>query len=267
MGAREILGNGIEVLPSGRIIYDPATDSSFGTGQEAAAQRRQREADYGSTAVMTGVGVGSVVLINGKTAFRLGETDFYVTGAAQPGFKGKNTSALIIYKADNPKKLYRLDLGEIHGGPNKGEYGWHHNQEGLREVVGVTNYTKAGPAASTAGRAIKVFKWGGRFMFVAGAVGSTLEVYYADDKARAAAREAAGWAGAWAGARAGRSLGARFLQRFGPWGIAIGTDGLGLVGGVGGYLAASNSADAIWELAATKLAQEEWLVCDEPATE
>ena len=263
-GMREVLGNGIEVLPNGRVVFDPATDSTSGMGQEAAAERRQNQARYSAGAVPTGLGVGSVVLINGKTGFRIGITDYYITGSSQPGYPGKNTSALIIYKASNPGKNYRLDLGKIPRGPNKGEYAWHHNQEGLYDVVKIEDHTKAGPVASTAGKAIKIFKWGGRALFVTSAVASTLEVYYADDKARAFAREAAGWAGAAVGTRGGAWFGARVGVRYGPWGLGIGTLVGGIGGGIGGYLAAYNSADAIWELAASKLEVEEWQVlCEE----
>lgn len=213
-----------------------------------------------SQAGLTGAGLGSVVTHEGRTLVRMAGQDFYISGVPSKGMwvpKGGSSSVLFIFKRDNPNKMFRLDYGY-----NKatGQTEWHVNQKGVANILGLreVNHT-GGVKPAVYGRAMKVFKWGGRALFVAAAVGDIIEIYRAEDKARTvtvtAGRWAGGGAGAWAGAKAGAAVGAWF----GPWGAAAGAVIGGLSGGIAGAYAGETVTEVVYDRVFTKLEEEEWI--------
>ena len=217
----------------------------------------------------TGAGLGSVLLYEGKTLFRIGGTEFYLSGKPPDYWKGKTTSVLFIVNKNQPKKMYRLDFDTLKKGPKAGQRGWEHNQKGVAKVLGlkVTNHQPAGGWARFAGRAITVFKWGGRTLFFVGVGSELVQIYYALDRTRAVLSAIASLGGGAAGAMGGASAGARVGSRFGPWGAVGGA----VVGGVGGGWVGSTFAKAATQMAydyfVTPLEQEQWIAFDETQVE
>jgi len=213
----------------------------------------------------TGAGLGSVLVYEGKTLFRIGGTEFYFSGKPPDYWKGKTTSVLFIVNKNQPKKMYRLDFDTLKQGPKAGSRGWEHNQKGVAKVLGlkVTNHQPAGGWARAAGRAIQVFKWGGRALFVVGVGSEVVQIYYALDRTRAVLGAVASLGGAAAGAVGGASAGARLGSRGGTWGAAGGA----VIGGVAGGWAGSKFLKAATQMAydffVTPLDQEEWIAFDE----
>jgi hypothetical protein len=217
----------------------------------------------------TGAGLGSILVYEGKTLVKIGGTEFYISGKPPDYWKGKTTSVLFVVNKNEPKKMYRLDFDVLKQGPKAGTKGWEHNQKGVAKVLGlkVTNHQPAGGWARVAGRAIQVFKWGGRALFAVGVASEFVEIYHALDKTRAVLGAIASLGGAAAGAAGGANVGARLGSRLGVWGAVGGT----LIGGAGGGWAGAKLAKAATQMAydyfVTRLDQEEWIALDETQVE
>jgi len=215
----------------------------------------------------TGAGLGSVLVYEGKTLVKIGGTDFYISGKPPDYWKGKTTSVLFVVNKNQPKKMYRLDFDVLKQGPKVGVRGWEHNQKGVAKVLGlqVTNHQPAGGWARAAGRAIQMFKWGGRALFVVGVGSELVEIHYALDRTRAVLGGIASVGGAAGGAVAGAAAGARIP---GPWFVKAG--GV-LIGGAAGGWAGSKLAKAATQMAydyfVTPLDGEEWIAFDESQVE
>lgn len=218
---------------------------------------------------LTGAGLGSVLAYEGKTLVNLEGTDFYISGTPPDYWKGRTTSVLFIINKREPKKMYRLDYDVLKKGPRAGDKGWEHNQKGVAKVLGlkVSNHQPAGGWARVAGRAIQVFKWGGRALFVVGVGSQTVAIYYALDRRRAVWGTAASLVGGAAAGAGGAVAGARAGRVLGPWGAAAGA----LLGGAAGGWAASqlakSAAEMGYDLLVTRIDQEEWSAFDEDEVE
>jgi phage tail tape-measure protein len=243
------------------------------------AQTRYARANDGpddGTNLATGAGLGAIVTYQGKTLVRLGGEKFYVSGTPPKGGwtpKGGTTSEFFIYKKSDIKKMYRLDYDTIKMGPKQGQLGWEHNQKGVAKVLNlkVTNHQPAGGWGRAAGTAIRIYKWGGRALFVAGLVASAVEIYYAENKARAIAKTGGAIAGGIGGAKLGALGGAEVGGYFGPVGAGIGAFVGGLVGGALGAWGGAKATEYVYDLVVDRLEDEDdWVVLTqdqvEPAT-
>ena len=155
---------------------------------------------------------GWKISLRGKTALSLSGENFYVTGRPQPGMwvpKSGSTTKLFIYKASNPKKVFRLDYHALQS--TAGRPTWHYNTtKGFAKIVGLSTTDHAvTPGAVATGRMLTIFRWGGRAMFVAGAAMSAHKIYHAENKAREITRQVGGWTGAITAGRYCASAGAR----------------------------------------------------------
>jgi len=235
---------------------------------------RQPSSPPGPTGVITsatgGGGLGSVVTIQGKTAVRLGGTDFFITGTSKEemfgsGWRpsGGSNSVLFIYKKDNPTKLYRLDWDTLKSGPRAGEEGWEHNQRGVAEILKleVVNHQPAGTLGSFAGQTITVFKWGGRAMLVVGVAFSAWDIYKAQNKPREVVGQVGGWTGAVAGGSAFAEGGAEVGAVFGavPGAVAGALIG-GVVGGAGGFFVGYHGSKIVYDWVFQQLEKEEYII-------
>ena len=232
---------------------------------QVRAERKKEGPGAGSTGA-TGAGLGAVLTYQGKTLVRLGGEKFYISGTPPKGGwtpKGGTTSEFFIYKQSDPKKMYRLDYDTIKMGPKQGQVGWEHNQKGVAKILGlkVTNHQPAGGWGKAAGTAIRIYKWGGRALFVAGLVGTALEIYYAENKARAIAKTGGAIAGGIGGAKLGAAGGAEAGAFFGPVGAGIGAFLGGLIGGGLGAWGGSKATEYIYDLVVEPLEDEDdWVV-------
>ncbi len=217
-----------------------------------------------------GAGLATLQFVHGKTIVKMKGEWFVISGSnPDPLFRGKPTSVLYIAKMDNPKKIYRLDYGKIPARFGQPGELWHHNQEGVTKVLqlGVTDHS-FGPGATKLGRAITLYKWGGRALFAAGVAGSLISIYEAQDKARAVVQQVGGWAGAWIGAEGGAYGGAAGGAAVGVWVDGIGaapgaTGGAiigGLIGGATGFWSGERIATTLYDWAFSKLQEETWYV-------
>jgi hypothetical protein len=239
---------------------------------QVRAERQQEGPGTGST-VATGAGLGAVVTYQGKTLVRLGGEKFYLSGTPPKGGwtpQGGTTSVFFIYKKSDPKKMYRLDYDTIKMGPQQGQKGWEHNQKGVAKILGlkVTNHQPAGGWARAAGTAIRIYKWGGRALFVAGLVGTALEIYYADNKVRAVAKAGGAIAGGIGGAKLGAAGGAEVGAFFGPIGAGVGAFFGGLIGGALGAWGGSKATEYVYDLVVEPLQDEDdWMVLTQDQVE
>ncbi len=213
-----------------------------------------------------GAGVGALITYEGKTLFRLGDTEFFISGRSPAGgwIPPKDTSVLFIYRRDNPKKMYRLDYGLMAKGPAAGTVGWHHNSRRAVKVLGlkVTNHQPAGRLGRAAGRAALIYKWGGRAMFLLELAGHAEDIYYADDKKRAVVKAIASLSGAAVGALIGARFGATIGVRAGPIGAVIGAGAGGIIGAYVGSSVAEAAATYVYDVLFVRLEREEWVVLE-----
>ncbi len=237
-----------------------------GLGLLKSAEQPQEEK---SLTGATGAGLGSVLVYEGKTLVKIGGTDFYISGKPPDYWKGKTTSVLFVVNKNEPKKMYRLDFDVLKQGPKAGVKGWEHNQKGVAKVLGlkVTNHQPAGGWGRAAGHAIRVFKWGGRALFVVGVASELVEIYYALDKTRAVIGAVASIGGGAAGAAGGAYAGARVGKFLGVWGAVGGAVIGGVAGGWAGAKIAKAAAQTAYDYFVTPLEKEEWIAFDESEVE
>ena len=230
---------------------------------------------------------GREIALRGKIAIRLSNTNFYITGRPQPGMRipiGGSTSSLIIYKAANPNRLFRLDyhgLNQLGGRPV-----WHYNTtSGFAEIKGLTRGTRARTnhavtlGSKATGRIITIFKWGGRAMFVVGGVMSAIEIYHARNRKREITRQVGGWSASIAmartGAAGGAKIGATIAVAAGqlgpqvaapeeivtvPLGATIGSIAGGVAGGIVGWTFGTKISEVVFDWIFTPLHKEEWII-------
>src|SRR3954468_12960241 len=120
-------------------------------------------------------GLAAIITYEGRTVVRIEGEPFYVSGNPPPVREvwrpsGGTTSVLFVYRKAKPGKMYRLDFDTLKKGANQGAKGWEHNQDGVAKILGlrVTNHQPAGGWAKAAGWACRVFRWGGRMLFLVG---------------------------------------------------------------------------------------------------
>lgn len=120
---------------------------------------------------------------------------------------------------------------------------------------------------------LTVFKWGGKALFVVGAVSSAVEIYNAQNRPREIAAQIGGWTGAWAGAEMGGEGGAFAGGAIGVWvggvgaapGAVIGGVFGSVGGGIGGFWAGHKLVTKVWDWIFTPLEKEEYQVVECPA--
>jgi hypothetical protein len=226
---------------------------------------------------------GWEVSLNGKTALRLSGENFYMTGKPQAGMwvpKSGSTSKLLIYKANNPKKVFRVDYRGLDS--TEGKPAWHYNKtSGFAKIreLSVADHAVT-PTAAFTGKVITLFRWGGRALFLVGAGMSVYDIYHAEDKAREITRQVGGWSGAIAGGRACFPVGARFgagamtvAGQFGPQvttpeevvtvpaGAVIGGAIASLGCGVAGWFGGTKVTETVYDCTFSKLEKEEYVIC------
>jgi uncharacterized protein RhaS with RHS repeats len=218
-----------------------------------------------------GAGLGTQIVIHGNTALGNG---FYMTGTnPDANFRGKSASVLFIYEKNDPRKMYRLDYGLVAKGPSATTANvWHHNLHRVQQKLNlsVANHS-VGRGATAAGRAITIYKWGGRAMFAFGVANSALDIYYAEDKQRETIVQVGGWTGAATlgtigakgGAWVGGSVGAWFGGGGAVPGAAIGGFLGGLGGGAVGFWGGAKVTRYVYDTYLTPLINEEWVVACE----
>jgi len=228
---------------------------------------------------------GWELTLGDKTAVRLSGEHFYVTGQPPKGSwvpKSGSTSPLIIYKADNPKKIFRLDyhpLDDTAGMPV-----WHYNKtRGFARIreLSVANHATIRSAAYT-GRLLTVFRYGGRAMFVAGGATSAFQIYKASNRVREASVQVSGWAGGIVGAKIGSGIGGRLgvaltviAGNIGPQAVVpeevvtvpasfvIGSGIGGIAGGVIGSISGVTVAEKVYDWAFTPGECDQYVICGE----
>jgi hypothetical protein len=240
-------------------------DKRHRASAQIRAERKKEGPGTGST-VATGAGLGAVLTYQGKTLVQIGGEKFYISGTPPKGGwtpKGGTTSEFFIYKKSDIRKMYRLDYDTIKMGPKQGQMGWEHNQKGVARVLGlkVTNHQPAGGWGRVAGTAIRIYKWGGRALFIAGLVSTALEIYYAENKLRAVAKAGGAIAGGIGGAKLGALGGGKIGAFFGPVGAGIGAFLGGLIGGGLGAWAGSKATEYVYDLVVEPLEDEDdWVI-------
>ena len=228
---------------------------------------------------------GWELTLGDKTAVRLSGEHFYVTGQPPKGSwvpKSGSTSPLIIYKADNPKKIFRLDyhpLDDTAGMPV-----WHYNKtRGFARIreLSVANHATIRSAAYT-GRLLTVFRYGGRAMFVAGGATSAFQIYKASNRVREVSVQVSGWAGGIVGAKIGSGIGGRLgvaltviAGNIGPQAVVpeevvtvpasfvIGSGIGGIAGGVIGSISGVTVAEKVYDWAFTPGECDQYVICGE----
>ena len=228
---------------------------------------------------------GWELTLGDKTAVRLSGEHFYVTGQPPKGSwvpKSGSTSPLIIYKADNPKKIFRLDyhpLDDTAGMPV-----WHYNKtRGFARIreLSVANHATIRSAAYT-GRLLTVFRYGGRAMFVAGGATSAFQIYKASNRVREASVQVSGWAGGIVGAKIGSGIGGRLgvaltviAGNIGPQAVVpeevvtvpasfvIGSGIGGIAGGVIGSISGVTVAEKVYDWTFTPGECDQYVICGE----
>lgn len=231
-------------------------------------RRNYEPTDHGRS---EGAGEGAVLTYNGKTYVRFAdgpEGEFYLSGVPPGGThvpKTGSTSVIFVSKKSQPRKMFRLDFDTLKRGPNKGQKGWEYNQEGVQRVLGLTisNHDPAKGIAKLAGPAIRLYKWGGRFLFLTDVTNAILEIYNSMEKGRAILTTIAGLAGAAAvaarlavaGAKSGKEL-------YGLPGAVIGGLLSGMAGGYIGARLASAVADWGYCRLFTPVESEEWIIVE-----
>lgn len=238
--------------------------------------------------IVEGVGPGWAgwqISLKGKTALRLSGELFYVTGEPQKGMwapKSGSTSSLLIYRADNPKKVFRLDY---HGlDQTQGQPAWHYNKTSgfgkIRELKAANHSIQK--SAAVTGKALTIFKLSGKPLFCVSAAYSVYDVYKAEDKAREITKQIGGLAGALAGARLGAQGGAKLgaavaivAGNLGPQavvpeetvtvpaGVVVGGFFGGLGGGIVGCFVGQKVTETVYDWTFTQLEKEEWKICNE----
>ena len=222
--------------------------------------------DSNNGGIVGGAGLGTQMIIHGNTPVGNG---FFMSGTVPTDYKG-STSVLFIFEKKNPNIMYRLDYGPIEKGPNATtEKVWHHNLNRVQQKLNLTvsNHSTGGGATS-AGRAITIYKWGGRALFFIGVASSISEIYYAQDTQREFIVQVGGWAGATIGGAAGAEAGAWAGGGIGVWaggggavpGAVIGGTIGGLGGGALGFWAGSQVTSHVYDTLFTPLTKEEWMV-------
>ncbi|WP_131447594.1 hypothetical protein [Parasulfuritortus cantonensis] len=241
-----------------------------------------------SEILINGVGAGWAgweISLQGKTALRLSGEDFYFTGTPQPGMwvpDSGSTSKLFIYKASNPRKVFRLDYHGLES--TGGRPVWHYNRtSGFAHIDGLKAADHAvTPGAIATGRALTLFRWSGRALFVAGGALSLYEVYHAENKAREVARQVGGWTAAISAGRycaaSGARIGAGIMTVAGqlgpqaavpeelvtvPAGAFLGSAIGGIGCGVVGWFAGSEVSQTVYDWIFKPLEKEEWLILSE----
>ena len=132
--------------------------------------------------------------------------------------------------------------------PRTGTVDYHWNHKRAFRIFGITDHTPAGPTAQFLYKAAKVFKWGGRALFVAGAAADVVSIVYAENHVRQTVVVVGGLAGAWAGTKAGGWIGARLGTAEEPGlGTMIGGLAGGIIGGVGGYFGAKWASGKVYD--------------------
>jgi hypothetical protein len=216
-----------------------------------------------------GVGLAERFVFEGRTLVRLGGEEFYVSGVVPEGVwtppRG-STSVLYIYKASQPRRMYRLDFGRfVPKGGSEATEGWHHNVDRVGKILKIegVNHTPASGWGKATGRALRIFKYAGRPLMFIGATTEVVEIYKALDQPRESARAAGRIAGGVGGAAGGAALGVRVGRLGGPYGAAAGfVIGL-VVGGISGAALGEALADWGYCLLFTPLEAEEWLMLSE----
>ena len=239
---------------------------------------------------MEGIYVGNQIVLGGKTAIRIGDTDLFVTGGkplAKEGMKipplESQTSSMIIWKKGQPKKTFRVDFHAINGGKNPQ---WHYNVDkaGYGHVKGFTNTNHVvSPGAAFTGKSLKIFRYGGRALGVLGVVADGITVYHAQNKPREIAKVIGGASGAAVGSaigsKIGMKVGAISALAVGnlsplvglpeemitvPVGIGVGNIIGSIVGSIGGSIIGVHVTETVYDLIITPVTPEEWYVlCEE----
>lgn len=225
----------------------------------------------------SGLGVRSVA--NGKIAWKFNGTDFFITGSIKAGMRRPlegSSSFLFVYKATNPRKLYRLDFEVMKTGPNAGQIGWEHNVRKVAKVLrleeaGIRQHEPAGSAGIRAGQSMRILRYGGNALFVINAADSAIQVLAAHNKVKVATREVSAWI---VSAEA-----AQLLGRFGAWtggeiGLLAGIGAMpaavtgavagAIIGGIAGFRAGKAGAEYIYKTTFQAFQSEEWAIAVEP---
>ncbi len=239
---------------------------------------------------MEGIYVGNQIVLGGKTAIRIGDTDLFVTGGkplAKEGMKipplESQTSSMIIWKKGQPKKTFRVDFHAINGGKNPQ---WHYNVDkaGYGHVKGFTNTNHVvSPGAAFTGKSLKIFRYGGRALGVLGVVADGITVYHAQNKPREIAKVIGGASGAAVGSAIGSKIGMKVgaisalaVGNLSPLvglpeemitvsvGIGVGNIIGSIVGSIGGLIIGVHVTETVYDLIITPVTPEEWYVlCEE----
>ncbi len=228
---------------------------------------------------------GSIITLNGQTAVKLNDELYYFTMKAQRGMRiprSGSSSAVFLFKGDNPKKGLRIDYHKIPLNSNNPKV-WHSNVDGSSGVAKVTNSKVLDHAISVkaklTGKTVTVFKQGGKIVFIAGVAMSAVDIYKAENKVREITRQVGGHTGALLGGKYGAKIGAAAGMKIALWAGQSGPQALtpeelltvpvfgtiggvigGLGGGVVGYFSGARAADKVYDWSFTPLEKEEWSV-------
>lgn len=126
---------------------------------------------------------------------------------------------------------------------------YHWNQKGTYPDFGIADHSPAGSTGKAAYAAAKYFRYAGRVLVVAGIVIDGISIVQADKPFRRTIQVAAGWATAWAGCRLAGAGGAAIGSMASPLGTAVGGIAGCVLGGIGGYSAATALAGAVYDWA------------------
>ncbi|MBA4388549.1 MAG: hypothetical protein C0404_11245 [Verrucomicrobia bacterium] len=239
-----------------------------------------------ANSVLWGGSMSWLLTIQGKQAFRIGATEFWMTISDKVAYNDGvwfpkpgsiapsdvHEQVLYIYRKDAPHKVFKLNYGKITetANLNPGKTGYHVNYQQISkvlrmtEVPGMADHYMA-PSVTALGRTLTLFKYGGRAMFVLGSVASGVEIYVAQDKWRAVAGESSGVLGSAGGFFIGSEIG-MWVGGFGgpylfltvPAGYFIG----GAIGAGIGYFGGREMGYFVYEKIYEPLEKEEWEIIE-----
>ena len=151
----------------------------------------------------------------------------------------------MFLQSSDGKVNLRLDYGY---NKTTGTVDYHWNQKGTFAKFGITDHTPVGFGGKFLYKAAKIFRWGGRALFVAGAVADIVSIVQAEDHLRQTVVVASGLAGAWAGVKVGGWLGAKIGTAEEPGGgTAVGALVGGAVGAIGGFFGARWAGGKVYD--------------------
>lgn len=199
-------------------------------------------ADYSNDVPLSGgipyvVGQASAVRIPGTNGLCI---EFRPRGWVPQG----GSTSTLFFQDPTGKRHLRLDYGY---NVTTKTINYHWNQKSTHGTFGINDHAIVGRAGQWTYTAAKYFRYSGRVLIVVGVAIDVVSIVQASKPLRRATQVVAGWAGAWAGCKVVGAGGAAVGTLASPLGTAVGGVGGCIIGGLGGYWAASSAAGVVYD--------------------